>query len=278
MKLGWIGLGYMGVPMAKNLINAGYSTAVYNRTRDKELELLELGAESMLPDQMVSECDIIFTMLSDDEAVKDVYTGCNGLVSDDYSGKLIVNMSTISATTSKEMSDACKAKGIRYLEAPVSGSVKPAIDGTLIILVGGDASDLKVADPMFEIMGKLTMFMGEVGQGALAKLAINYYLGVQMQSLAETVLFAEKNGISKEDMLKIVNDGACGSAISNIKTAPILNNEFPAAFPLKHLLKDIRLANEAGLDFPLMQPLHEQFKKANEELGEEDIAAIIKSL
>ena len=79
-------------------------------------------------------------------------------------------------------------------------------------------------------------------------------------------------------MLKIVNDGACGSAISNIKTAPILNNEFPAAFPLKHLLKDIRLANEAGLDFPLMQPLHEQFKKANEELGEEDIAAIIKSL
>ena len=75
MKLGWIGLGYMGVPMAKNLINAGYSTAVYNRTRDKELELLELGAESMLPDQMVSECDIIFTMLSDDEAVKDVYTG-----------------------------------------------------------------------------------------------------------------------------------------------------------------------------------------------------------
>ena len=279
LHLGWIGLGYMGVPMAKNLVERGYSLSVFNRTRDKELQLINVGASSLLPQQMMEKCDIIFTMLSDDEAVRAVFEGDNGLISDAFAGRLIVNMSTISPETSIDMQKECKKKGIRYLEAPVSGSVKPAIDGTLIILAAGDKTDYEIVKPMFDILGKLSMFWDKVGQGAYAKLAINYYLGVQLQRLAETVLFAEKNNISKEDMLTIINEGACGSAISKIKSQPIIKNDFPAAFPLKHLLKDIRLAHEAGLEFPLMQPLHESFGKAAKMgLLEEDVMAIIKSL
>lgn len=279
LKIGWIGLGYMGVPMAANLLKNGYKVSVHNRTQSKENQLIELGASSLKPLEIMQHCDLIFTMLSDDCAVRDVFEGESGLIQQAFKGKLIVNMSTISPAISNEMYEKCKAVGIDYLEAPVSGSVKPAQDGTLIILAGGEQSHFEKVKPLFEILGKLSLFLGNIGQGAYAKLAINYYLGVQVQSLAETILFAQQQNISKEDMLQIINEGACGSAISKIKTTSILKEEYPAAFPLKHLLKDIKLANQAGLGAPLMNPLLQSFVNAESKgLQEEDVMAIIKSL
>jgi len=280
LKLGWIGLGNMGNPMAKNLIKAGFDVVVFNRTKEKETELIEAGAKSAdSPQHLLEICDVVFTMLSNDEAVKAVFEGESGLLAKEQPGKLIINMSTVSPETSRYLYELSSKYQLGFLEAPVSGSVKPAQDGTLIILVGGNAESYNKAKPIFDVLGKVSHHLGAVGVGSSAKLAINYLLGLNLQGLAETVLFAEKNGVSREDMLAIVNEGACGNGITKLKSSSILNNSFPAAFALKHLVKDLRLAKEAGLDAPLINPLFDSFNRAqNMGLGDEDVMAIMKSL
>ena len=280
LKLGWIGLGNMGNPMVKNLINANFELVVFNRTKEKETELVQAGAKSAnSPQQLLEICDIVITMLSDDEAVKAVFEGESGLLAKEQPGKLIINMSTVSPETSRYLSEISSENQLHFLEAPVSGSVKPAQDGTLIILVGGTEKNYNKAKPIFDVLGKVTLHVGAIGVGSSAKLAINYFLGLNLQGLAETVLFAEKNGVSREDMLAIINEGACGNGITKLKSSSILNNSFPAAFALKHLVKDLRLAKEAGLAAPLINPLFDSFNNAqNLGLGNEDVMAIMKSL
>ncbi|MGK9117387.1 NAD(P)-dependent oxidoreductase [Olivibacter jilunii] len=278
--IGWIGLGNMGYPMAKNLLKAGYALNVYNRTASKAEGLVNDGATlaSSIKDLCV-ESEVIITMLSDDQAVKGIFLGEGGLLNCQAEGKLVINMSTVSPRTSYELEEMSKAVGARFLEAPVSGSVKPAEDGTLLILVGGDEDNYRAAQPIFEKLGKLSFWLGSVGAGSSAKLAINYFLALTLEGLAETVLFAKKNGIKAEDMLRIVNEGACGSPLTKLKTNAIVTNSYPAAFALKHMVKDLRLAVEQGIDFPLAQPLAETFKKAFDKgLGEEDVMAIITYL
>jgi 3-hydroxyisobutyrate dehydrogenase len=280
LKAGWIGLGNMGNPMATNLLKAGFSVTVFNRTKIKETALIEAGATSAAsPQELLETCDVVFTMLSNDAAVKEVFDGPSGLLSKPIEGKLIIDMSTVSPETSRYLSGRCALYQIHFLEAPVSGSVKPAQDGTLIILVGGSVENYEKAIPLFNTLGKLAVHVGAAGVGSSAKLAINYLLGLNLQGLAETILFAEKNGVSKTDMLTIINEGACGNGITKIKTPAILNNSYPAAFALKHLVKDLKLAKEAGLATPLINPLFNSYEKAQQEgLGEDDVMAIIKSL
>ena len=280
LKLVWIGLGNMGKPMVENLINANFELVVFNRTKEKETELVQAGAKSAnSPQQLLEICDIVITMLSDDEAVKAVFEGESGLLAKEQPGKLIINMSTVSPETSRYLSEISSENQLHFLEAPVSGSVKPAQDGTLIILVGGTEKNYNKAKPIFDVLGKVALHVGAIGVGSSAKLAINYFLGLNLQGLAETVLFAEKNGVSREDMLAIINEGACGNGITKLKSSSILNNSFPAAFALKHLVKDLRLAKEAGLDAPLINPLFDSFNNAqNLGLANEDVMAIMKSL
>jgi len=280
LKLGWIGLGNMGNPMVKNLLNAGFELSVYNRTKDKETELVALGANSARsPQELIATSDVVLTMLSNDAAVQEIFEGNLGLLSNLNSGKLIINMSTVSPETSRYLSTISSKQQIGFLDAPVSGSVKPAQDGALVILVGGSVENYEKAKPIFNVLGKVAIHVGEAGVASSAKLAINYLLGLNLQGLAETVLFAEKSGVRTQDMLTIINEGACGNGITRIKAPSILNNDFPAAFALKHLVKDLRLAKEAGLDSPLIHPLFDNFSKAEEEgFGEEDVMAIINSL
>ena len=280
IKIGWIGLGNMGNPMVKNLLKAGFSVSVFNRTKAKETELIAAGAVSAASaQQLINNCDVVVTMLSDDAAVKAVYEGADGLLTTPSAGKLLIDMSTVAPETSRHLSAACANAGINFLEAPVSGSVKPAQDGQLIILVGGSTENYEKAKPIFEVLGKLSIYLGNAGVGSSAKLAINYLLGLNLQGLAETVLFAEKNGVAKQDMLTIINEGACGNGISKLKGSAILNNDYPAAFALKHLVKDLRLAKEAGLDTPLIKPLADSYTAAQQMgLGEEDVMAIMKYL
>lgn len=280
LKIGWIGLGNMGNPMAKNLLKAGLEVTVFNRTKDKEQDLISAGATSAAtPEALLQACDVVITMLSNDEAVKEVFESEQGLLSKDNPGKIIINMSTVSPETSRYLATICSKKQVHFIDAPVSGSVKPAQEGSLVILVGANNADYEIVKPIFEILGKVAIHVGEAGVASAAKLAINYLLGLNLQGLAETVLFAEKNGVSKEDMLNIINQGACGNGITAIKAPAILNDSYPAAFALKHLVKDLRLAKEAGLDSPLIHPLYDSFVLAQEEgLGDQDVMAIISSL
>ena len=280
LKIGWIGLGNMGNPMVQNLLKAGYNVTVYNRTKDKEASLLALGASSSAsPEELIKNCDVVITMLSNDAAVKEVFEKEDGLLTATNSGKLIINMSTVAPDTSRYLAAQCAQNGLAFIDAPVSGSVKPAQDGALVILVGTSQANYEIAKPIFDVLGKIAIHVGEAGVASSAKLAINYLLGLNLQGLAETILFAEQNGVSKEDMLSIINEGACGNGITKIKAPSIINDSYPAAFALKHLVKDLGLAKDAGLASPLIYPLHDSYVKAQEEgLGDQDVMAILSSL
>ncbi len=280
VKIGWAGLGNMGIPMAGNLIKAGYPVQVFNRTRDKEKPLVDAGAQSAAGlSQLARDNDIIFVMVSDDDAAKKMFNSEDGLLAGDVSGKLFINVSTVSSETSKYLDEQCKEKEADFLETPVSGSVKPAQDATLIILAGGETDAFEKAKPVLDKLGKLSLHLGPIGTGSAAKLAINYLLGLNLQGLAETVLFAKANGVKTEDMLTIINEGAVGNGITKLKSPAILKGEFPAAFALKHLAKDLRLARAQGLDVPLSEPLYNSFKQAQDDgLGDEDVMAIYKYL
>lgn len=280
IKAAWIGLGNMGTPMAANLLKAGFEVTIYNRTIGKATPLEQVGgAIAASAAAAAKEGSFVFTMLSDDVAVKQLYLGEGGLLKGNIAGKLFIDMSTVAPATSREVAAAAVAAGASFLDAPVSGSVRPATDGTLIILAGGDAKDFDRAKPLLDKLGRLCLHLGPTGAGSSAKLAINYFLAVTLQGLSETVLFANANGISTQDMLTIVNEGACASGITKLKAPSIISNEFPAAFALKHMDKDIRLAREQGIDTPLAAPLAATYRKAVEEgFGEEDVMAVIKSL
>ncbi|KEQ30317.1 6-phosphogluconate dehydrogenase [Pedobacter antarcticus 4BY] len=278
MKIGWVGLGNMGNVMAANILKAGYELQVFNRSRGKEDELVSAGAVSAAGlEELARDCDIVFTMLADDNAVKSVYE--DGLLSGIGQGKLLIDMSTVAPATSVYLAGLCQSHAVSFLDAPVSGSVQPATEGTLIIMVGGESEDYQQALPLFEVLGKLSLHLGGHGAGSSAKVAINYLLAVQTQALAETVLFAQRNGIDKERMLQIVNEGACGNKMSQLKTPSIIKGEFPAAFALKYIVKDLKLAKQAGLDAPLANPVLDTFSAAMQSgLGNEDLMAVVKYL
>ncbi|ATF11544.1 NAD(P)-dependent oxidoreductase [Brevibacillus brevis X23] len=280
MIIGWIGLGNMGIPMASNLLAAGYDVRVWNRTPGKAAPLVALGAkETAALSDLVTQCDVLFTMVSDDDAVKAIYTGTDGLLSLSIQGKLAVDMSTISPDTSRYIAEQAQEAGLRFLDAPVSGSVGPAKEGKLVIMVGGEQADFKVAKAMLDKLGKAAFYLGPNGAGTSAKLAINLLLGITVQGVSETLLFARSLGIGTEQMLDIISESAVGTPLIRGKAASILADNYPAAFALKHMAKDLRLANEAGVSTPLAESVNATYRHALEEgLGELDLMAILRHL
>ncbi|RAT97524.1 NAD(P)-dependent oxidoreductase [Brevibacillus sp. Leaf182] len=280
MIIGWIGLGNMGIPMASNLLAAGYDVRVWNRTPGKAAPLVALGAkETATLSELVAQSDVLFTMVSDDDAVKAIYTGSDGLLSLPVQGKLAVDMSTISPDTSRFLAEHAKQAGLRFLDAPVSGSVGPAKEGKLVIMVGGEEADYEVAKPMLDKLGKAAFYLGPNGAGTSAKLAINLLLGITVQGVSETLLFARSLGIGTEQMLDIISESAVGTPLIRGKAASILADDYPAAFALKHMAKDLRLANEAGVSTPLAESVNATYRHALEEgLGELDLMAILRHL
>ncbi|NII81234.1 MULTISPECIES: NAD(P)-dependent oxidoreductase [unclassified Pedobacter] len=278
-KIGWIGLGNMGIPMAEQLIKGGYAVTVYNRSKDKEVSLKEMGASiAKAPKELIVTTDVVIIMVSDDAAIDQIFKGEEGLFSEETSGKIIVNMSTVSPSISKEMAMLCKAKGNFYLDAPVSGSVKQAETGQLVIMVGGEESAFNQVKPILEKMGKLAKLVGANGAGNSAKLAINSLLALYAQGLAETVLFANEQGIRTEDLLELINNAAIGNIFTKIKGDAIIADNYKAAFALKHIVKDLNLAKEEGISSPLAKTARDTFEAAASKYGEEDIIAVVKQL
>jgi 3-hydroxyisobutyrate dehydrogenase len=279
MKLGWIGLGNMGVPISLNLLKAGHSVTVFNRTASKASELISAGAvQAQSLEELVQSSDVVFTMVSDDVAVKDLYLS-KRLLELAKQGQVFIDMSTVAPATSREIYTAAKDKGVGFVDAPVSGSVAPAKEGNLLVLAGGEEETYNKVKELFEPIGKMSIYLGESGSGSNAKLAINLLLGITVQGIAESVLFAEEQGIKVEDMLTIINESAVGTAISKMKTPAILKDEYPAAFALKHMAKDLRLAKETGELNAIGNSAYHTYKNAlARELGELDVMGVIKEL
>ncbi|OJV53648.1 MAG: 2-hydroxy-3-oxopropionate reductase [Bacteroidetes bacterium 43-16] len=276
-KTGFIGLGNMGHPMAKNLEAAGFPLFVYNRTKEKADDFRERSTVCNSISELVAQCDVIFTMLTNDEAAEQVYREIRS--SAELSGKLFVDMSTISPSASGRICEALRDQGAGFLDAPVAGSTQPATEGTLLFMVGGEDASVQRARPYLQKMGKLIKHLGANGKGLSAKLAINYFLSALYQGLAETVLFADQLGIAREDMLELINNSAAGSGATKVKTPLLIQGSYPPAFALELMLKDILLAKDAGADFPLSSVLMETYTNAAQKgAAKDDVIGIINFL
>jgi glyoxylate/succinic semialdehyde reductase len=281
---GFLGLGIMGSPMAQNLLKAGFKVTVWNRSPEKSAELAALGATvAGSPAEVTSSCGITFAMLADPAAAHAVCFGPNGALAGIGSGRGYVDMSTVDAATSQEIGEAIAARGGRFLEAPVSGSKKPAQDGTLIILAAGDRGLFDEALPCLEKMGKKCLFLGELGQGAQMKLVVNMVMGGMMTVFCEALALAGKAGLAGSDLLEVLDAGALANPMFKMKGAQIAQGTFDPAFPLKHMQKDLRLALALGdsLDQPLFSAAaaNESFKKAKAlGLSDQDFCAVFRAI
>lgn len=277
--IGWIGLGNMGIPMAQRLINAGYPVTVYNRNHAKEAPLQTAGAGTAgTPADLIKNTAVVFIMVTDDQAIRNLFHGENGLLSTPTSGKLIVNMSTVSPGISREFGEICRKQGNEYLDAPVSGSVKQALDGQLVIMVGGSKPAFDQASPLFQHLGKLTLHLGDLGAGNTAKLAINLLLSFHAQGLAEAALFAQQHGVRTQDFMTIFNNSAMGNVFGKIKGDAIMADNYSAAFSIKNIAKDLRLAKALGISTPLAATAFQTFQAAEPKYGDLDIIAVIKEV
>jgi 3-hydroxyisobutyrate dehydrogenase len=275
-RIGFIGLGNMGYPMAKNLEKAGFPLSVYNRSPEKAEDFKAKSIVCSSVSDLVKNSDIIFTMLTNDAAVQAVY---EEILTLPLTGKLFIDMSTISPQASGKIADAVKIKEASFIDAPVAGSTKPAAEGTLIIMAGGAEKDLERSMPYLQKLGKTVKHLGENGKGIAAKLSVNYFLAGIYQGLAETVLFADKLGIDRTEMLEIINESASGSGATKVKTPLLTADNYEPAFALDLMLKDILLANEAGADFPLSKTLIETYQSAHDAgFGKDDVIGIINYL
>lgn len=283
-RLGWIGTGQMGELMAMNLLKAGYGIHVYNRTIEKTDSLVKAGAiRASSPKEIVEQSDISFVMLSEANAVKDVLTQEKGILEGIAPGKIIVDMSTISPEDSRAFARLVSEKGGIYLDAPVSGSVGPAKAGQLVILVGGEKAAMEICQPYFDVLGKETIHFGENGKGSAAKLSINLLLAIVGQGVGETLLLAEKAGLERGKVLEMISQSAMNTPLFAGKRDMYETGEFPAAFMLKLMAKDLGLikdqADRLDVDLPLAEAAKDTYMSARENgEGDSDMAAVYLEL
>lgn len=281
---GFIGLGIMGSAMAKNLVKAGISVTVWNRSAEKCRELMELGASlAATPREVAGKCPVTFAMLADPAAAIAVCEGPDGVSAGIGEGRGYVDMSTVDAGTATRIAAAVTARGGRFLEAPVSGSRKPAEEGTLIILAAGDRTLFEEAYPGLERMGKKILHLGDVGNGARMKLVVNMVMGGMMAAFCEGLALGTKGGLAPADILDVIDAGAMANPMFRLKGGTICAENFATAFPLKHMQKDLRLAvalgDEAGQPLVLAAAANELFKRAKAHgCGNEDFSAVFKAI
>ena len=283
-SFGFLGLGIMGSAMAKNLLKAGFRVTVWNRSQDKCAELAALGAEvAATPAEVTASCPITFAMLADPAAAEAVCFGPDGALAGIGAGRGYVDMSTVDAGTAEKIGAAICDRGGRFLEAPVSGSKKPAEDGTLIILAAGDRELFDHALPGLETMAKKCLYLGALGNGAQMKLIVNMVMGGMMTIFCEGLALASKAGLEASDLLEVLDSGALANPMFKMKGAQISQGAFATAFPLKHMQKDLRLA--VALGDALEQPLpcaaaaNESFKRAKAlGLSDQDFCAVFQAI
>ncbi|MCF8029928.1 MAG: NAD(P)-dependent oxidoreductase [Desulfohalobiaceae bacterium] len=283
-EVGFMGMGIMGGAMAANLVRAGYSVTVYNRSRDKCGELEEMGARvADSPAQMARECGTVIAMLTGPQALEEVLFGREGAVAEFGENTLFTNMSSVSPAFSRELAGRLQSSGCRFVDAPVSGSKKPAEEGSLVILAGGESTDVEALRPLFEVMGKKVVHCGPVGQGSMMKMAVNLLLGTMMEGLAEMLNLGRQGGLDTDSLLEVVTSGPLNCGLFQIKESMLREEEYPAQFPLKHMSKDLKFvldtAYEEGASLPTAHAVSQTYATArNLGHGDQDFAAVLSAL
>lgn len=253
--IGFIGLGIMGKPMARNLMKAGYSLVVHNRSRAAVDEMVKEGAKAALsPQEVASRTEVAITMLPDSPDVELVYEGETGLFSGSKPGMLFIDMSSISPVVARRLAEEAEKRGLAMLDAPVSGGEAGAINATLSIMIGGKASAVERAMPIFEILGKNIVHVGEAGAGQVAKAANQVVVGLTIAAVSEALVLAAKAGVDPAKVRQVLLGGFAYSRILEVHGQKMLERNFKPGFRIRLHEKDLSIALATGKQYgmPLM--------------------------
>ena len=252
-RIGFIGLGIMGAPMASNLCKAGYPPAVYDLNPTAVQRLTAQGSRELPPSAMGAECDVLFTILPNGSVVDSVLFGPDGASADLRPGSLVVDMSSVTPEESRSFSTRLKDRGVGFLDAPVSGGEPKAIDGTLAFMVGGSQDDFQRAWPYFQAMGASALLVGPCGCGSTAKLANQIIVNLTIAAVSEALVLATKAGADPEKVYQAIRGGLAGSTVLDVKAPMMLARNFVPGGKISINLKDIKnvMSSAHAMDVPL---------------------------
>jgi 2-hydroxy-3-oxopropionate reductase len=256
LKVGFIGIGIMGKPMSRNLLKEGFALTVTDVNEAAVRELVQEGAKGAVsPMEVARESDIIITMLPNNDIVRSVILGDNGIVHGANQGTIVVDMSSVSPIVSREVSAALLERGLHLLDAPVSGGEPKAIDGTLAIMVGGEEEIFKKAEPVLAAMGKDITLVGSSGCGSIAKLANQIIVNVNIAAMSEAFVLAAKAGIDVEKMYQAIRGGLAGSTVLDAKAPMVLERNFHPGGRIDINMKDLTNVLETAENENVQLPL-----------------------
>ena len=264
-KIGFIGLGIMGKPMARNLMKAGYKLVVYDIKEDAVSELVKDGAEAgKSSTDAASGCEVIITMLPNSPEVREVVLGKNGIIAGVRPGSVVIDMSSIAPATTKEVAEKLQEKGVIMLDAPVSGGEPKAIQGTLAIMVGGPEETFNKVKDLLGAMGSSVIRVGEIGSGNITKLANQIIVAVNIAAIGEAMVLATKAGVDPEKVYNAIRGGLAGSTALDAKMPMVLDGNFKPGFRIelhiKDLLNVVETANEVEVPYPLTNKVLEMMQ------------------
>lgn len=282
-RVGYIGLGIMGMGMARNLLKAGFTLSVWNRTASKAEALAAEGATARAtPAEVAANSDIIVICVSDTPDVEAVLLGENGAIHGAKAGSLVIDCSTISPQATQTMAEKLAAKGIAMLDAPVSGGSEGAVKGTLSIMVGGAATDFERAMPVFQAMGKTITHVGGTGAGQTVKLVNQVLVVGNCLAMCEALLLAQAGGVDLKKTYDAISQGAAGSWMFTNRAPQIINRDWRPGFMVSLQQKDLRLVLEAadqlGVPLPGTSLIFNLYRTLENQLGHEGNHALVKAL
>ena len=279
-QIGFIGLGIMGKPMAKNLIKAGFELQVHSRSNGPVKELVALGAkETTTPAECAENMDAVVTMLPDGPDSESVILGENGVLDSAKKGAIIIDMSSIAPAISQKIAKSCETSGAEFLDAPVSGGEPGAIEGTLAIMVGGKQSVFDSSQSIFESVGSSYVLCGDYGAGNTTKLANQIIVATNIAAVGEALVLAKKAGLDPQKVFDAIKGGLAGSNVLNAKGPMMISGNFNPGFRIKLHHKDIRNSMLTGSDLGVSLPVTSLVQQiivslVNEGKGELDHSAI----
>jgi len=279
-KLGFVGIGYMGRPIAQRLLNAGFKLIAYDRHRAKAEELIQHGgtvAESVA--ELASRCDVVLSCLASDEAVLNIYRGADGAFANAHRGSVAIDLSTVSPQTSQELSRLGAERGVSVLDVTISGSTPAAEQGALTVFGGGDQGCFAAAESIFGAIARKYFYLGPSGSGATMKLVVNSLLGIGMQAIAEAVVLGEKAGLDRSRLLNVLSQTAVVAPAHLGKLERAMKSDYSAQFPLRLMNKDfaliLNLAAAVGAQMPATRAAFEVNAAQSAEGEEQDFSAVI---
>jgi 3-hydroxyisobutyrate dehydrogenase-like beta-hydroxyacid dehydrogenase len=281
-KVGLIGLGLMGRPMGMNLLKAGHGLTVWNRTSSRADELVAAGAVlAKSPKEVAEASAVLLTMVSDPPALEAVLWGEHGAFEGLQAGTTYVDSSTISPALVKKIAAACRERGVRFLDAPVTGGDWGAREGNLVFMIGGDAATFEDVEPVLAVMGKRFFHLGPNGAGQTIKLAMNAILALEVGAVAEAIGLVTKAGLAGEQLLEVLQSSMGRSGLLDLKTPLMLKGDFKPSFPLRLMHKDLGLAldlaNQLGVALPTTAAVREVYNHVKGEATQDvDYSAVIR--